>query len=122
MSLIYGNTDPATFNPANNVPIQVDANGIVQTNAGGSFSFHDFAANGTTTLKTGAGVLHTVTINAVGSGETIQLYDNTTNSGTLIATITPVAGMTYLFDAAFSTGLTVRIAGTTAGDYTVTWK
>jgi hypothetical protein len=89
----------------------------------GSFNYTHLNANGTTTIKSGAGLLHTLTINIKGaSGNTVTLYDNTSGSGTVIAAIDPTANLVTLdFDVAFLTGLTVVIATGTAPDITVSW-
>lgn len=85
-----------------------------------SYSFLNLAANATTTVKTGAGVLHSITINTLGTADTVTVYDNTAGSGTKIGTINAALSQgTLIFDAAFVTGLTVVIAGTTPPDITV---
>lgn len=65
----------------------------------------------TTTIKSGAGFLHTITITeAVAS--TIIVYDNTAGSGTIIASFVASAGVgTYHFNVSFGTGLTIVTAG-----------
>jgi len=63
----------------------------------------------TTTVKSGAGFLHSITVLG-GTLGTIAVYDNTAASGTEIApTFTPAAGAmeTLIFDCQFSTGLTI---------------
>lgn len=75
----------------------------------------------TTTVHTGKGVLHKVTINTPNTG-TITIYDNTAGSGTTIAAIgASAAGPTYLYDIEFSTGLTFVVAAT-APDITVSYS
>lgn len=98
--------------------------GVVnQASPSGGYSFLNLAANATTTIKSGAGTLHTITINTLGTADTVTVYDNTAGSGTKIATINAALSQTtFTFDAAFATGLTVVIAGTTAPDITVTYK
>lgn len=74
----------------------------------------------TTLVKTGAGILHTLTVNATAAG-TITIYDNTSAAGTKIATIkASVVEQTFTFDVAFATGLTIVTAG--ASDITVSFK
>lgn len=64
----------------------------------------------TTTVKTGGGVLHTLTINSTAAG-TISLYDNTAASGTSLGIIAASAGVqTFTFDIPFRIGLTVVTA------------
>lgn len=92
--------------------------------ANGGYSFLNLAANATTTVKTGAGFLHTMTINTKGAtANTVTVYDNTAASGTKIGTFDTTLGQqTFVFDIAFSTGLTAIIATGTAADITFTYK
>lgn len=51
------------------------------------------------------------------------IYDNTAGSGTKIGTIDTTAGVqTFLYDVAFSTGLTIVTAAGTASDMTLSYK
>jgi hypothetical protein len=96
--------------------------GVLQTAE--KTSFGNINSNATTTLKSGAGVLHTITINKIGAtANTATVYDNTAGSGTVIAVIdtTIAAAPTRIFDAAFGTGLTIVTATGTAADITVTY-
>jgi hypothetical protein len=84
----------------------------------------NLAANATTVIQSGAGRLHSITINTVGaSSNTCTVYDNTAGSGTIIATIdtTIAAAPTRIFDVEFKTGLTVVLATGTAANITVCW-
>lgn len=84
-----------------------------------SFGFTNIATATTTTVKSGSGHLHTLVINTTAAGA-ITVYDNTAGSGTKIATFpASVAVGTYIFDCAFSTGLTIVTAA--ASDITVTY-
>jgi hypothetical protein len=85
-------------------------------------SYRHISANGTTTVKTGAGILHAVTVNGAGTGWTVTVYDNTAGSGAVLAVITPAAGSTLVYDVRFATGCTLVTAGTTAGDITVSYQ
>lgn len=88
-----------------------------------SFFYNNIKSNTTTVVKSGSGLLHWVTINTPGTAETITIYDNIAASGTLISTHTaPVQGAIYEYDIAFQNGLTVVTAGTTAGDYTISFR
>lgn len=92
-------------------------------NFSGAYNYTHLAANGTTTIKSTAGVLSSLVVNTRGaSGNTITLYDNTSASGAVIAVI-DTTGFTFtgLYDVQFNTGLTVVIAGGTAGDVTIAW-
>jgi hypothetical protein len=90
----------------------------------GGFSASHLAATATTLVKTGAGLLHGVTVNAKGTGtSTVKVYDGLTAGGTLLASIdtTNLAGL-FLYDIAFAVGLCVVIAGSTAPDVTVSYR
>lgn len=123
--------------------LKVDGSGVTQpvsiasvpshavTNAGTfavqnsdvGFSFSNLLANATTTIKSGAGVLHSVVINTKGIGNTLTIYDNTAGSGTKVGTVdTTLSTTSFLYDVAFTTGLTVVIAGGTAADLTFTYR
>lgn len=68
------------------------------------------ATNTTTTVKTGQGVLHTITIGETAAGA-ITVYDNTAGSGTVIAVLkASIAEQTFTFDICFETGLTIVTA------------
>jgi hypothetical protein len=65
----------------------------------------------TTTVKSGAGVLHAIVIGETAAGA-ITIYDNTAASGTTIGVLkASIVEGTYIFDRAFSTGLTIVTAG-----------
>mgnify|MGYP001574546480 CR=1 FL=1 len=84
-------------------------------------TFSNITTAATTAIKTGLGVLHTLTVNTKGSGSTATIYDNTAGSGTKIATVdTATAPITFTYDAKFSTGLTVVTVGT--ADLTITYR
>ena len=79
--------------------------------------------NATTVVKTGAGVLHTLTVNTTGTTSTATIYDNTSAAGTKIATVnTSASHITRVYDVAFATGLTVVTAGAAASDITVSYR
>lgn len=89
----------------------------------GAFSYSNIPTNTTTVVKSGAGILHAVTINTTGTTTTATIYDNTSAAGTKIATINSSAShITRIYDVAFSTGLTIVTAGTAASDITVSYK
>lgn len=70
----------------------------------------------TTVVKSGAGLVHTITI-AGGTAGAITVYDNTAGSGTeIIPTFTPAAvdpPVTLTLDVEFDTGLTIVTAAAT---------
>lgn len=73
----------------------------------------------TTVVKTSAGVLHKIIVNAT-SASSITVYDSTAASGTKIATLkASVAEQTFDYDAQFLTGLTI-VSG--ASDITVVYR
>lgn len=76
----------------------------------------------TTTIKSGAGILHTVCVNTPAATETITIYDNTAASGTVLAVATLFASTNpcFTYDLTFATGLTV-VTAVAAGDITVTY-
>jgi hypothetical protein len=81
------------------------------------------AAPTTTVVKTGEGILHTITFNKPVATGVITIYDNTSATGTVIGTITiPASPMpvTLTYDQHFTTGLTI-VTATAAQDITVTF-
>jgi hypothetical protein len=86
------------------------------------FKYTNITTNTTTTVKSGAGVLHSVSVNTKGATETAQMYDNTAGSGTKIGLIdVTLTQDTLIYDLQFQTGLTIVTAGTTPADITVAW-
>lgn len=88
-----------------------------------AFNYTNLAANATTVIRTGPGILHAITVNTQGaSSNVLTVYDNTAGSGTKIATIDSTVDYgTLLYDVTFSTGLTIVIGTGTAADITVSW-
>jgi hypothetical protein len=88
-----------------------------------AFEYKNITTDTTTTLKTGPGYLHTICINTPAATGTVTIFDNTTNSGTKIGTITSFASTVgcLTYDVAFWTGLTV-VTATAAPDLTVTFR
>ncbi len=89
----------------------------------GLFAYKNITTDATTTLKSGPGYLHTVCVNTPAATGTITIFDNTTNSGTKIGTITSFAsvGGCFTYDVAFWTGLTV-VTATATPDVTVSFR
>ena len=89
-----------------------------------SYLYNNVTGQATATLKTGAGVLHTITFNTPVATETVTLFDNTAGSGTKIGTITVPASpmpVTLTYDVAFTTGLTI-VTATASSDITVSYR
>ena len=101
------------------------------------YSYAAITTNATTTVKSGAGTFHGFTVNNNGftTAGTITVYDNTTNSGTIIGTWTiplqppgTVLLATFFFppqylDVSFATGLTFVTATTApAANITVMYR
>lgn len=81
----------------------------------------------TTTVRAGAGMLRTITINQPIASATITIYDSLTGAGTKIGTITFPAALlgqgpiTANYDCDFGTGLTLVTVGALM-DITVSWR
>lgn len=110
-----------------------DATHVLKINADGSinigtsssgYSSTNITTATTTTVKTGPGVLHSITVNSKGTiASSVVAYDNTAGSGTKLATVDSLdLSGTFTYDAAFSTGLTIVTTGTVAPDITVAWR
>lgn len=78
------------------------------------------ATQTTTVVKTGSGVLHTITIGETAAGA-ITVYDNTAASGTILAILkASIAEQTFTLDIPFRIGLTVVTAA--ASKLTVSFR
>lgn len=95
-----------------------------QASPSGGYSYNHIATATTTTVKSGVGTLHSITVNSLGTvASTLTVYDSTTGSGTIIAIINSLSITgTLTFDVAFATGLTIVSTGTVAPDVTVSYK
>lgn len=84
------------------------------------FSSQYISTATTTTVKSGHGVLHSISITETAAA-TITVYDNTAGSGTVLAVFkASVAEQTFVLDVAFNTGLTIVTAG--ASKLTVAYR
>lgn len=91
----------------------------IDVNEAGSYA--NISTNTTTTVKSGAGILHSLVINTRSVAGQAVIYDNTAGSGTKIATIdTTLSTTAFLYDVKFATGLTIVTTG--GGDITVSFK
>lgn len=87
-------------------------------------NYLNITGDATTLVKTGNGVLYAITINSPTATEVITIYDNTSGTGTKIATITVPASpmpVSLHYNAAFQTGLTI-VTATATSDITVTYR
>lgn len=87
-------------------------------------SYNHISTATTTTVKSGAGVLHNISVNTLGTvASTCTVYDNTAGSGTVIAVINTLnLSGAFVLDVAFTTGLTFVTTGTVAPDITVSYR
>lgn len=87
-------------------------------------SFSNINTNTTTVVKSGSGVLKRIVVNKVGgASNTCTIYNNTSGTGTIIATIDPVhTQMVFEYDVVFNTGLTIVTATGTAADLTIVYQ
>lgn len=86
------------------------ATGVAAVELAGTPSAHITTAT-TTTVKSGAGILHNISINTLSAG-TITVYDNTTATGTVLAVINSGVEKTLEYNIAFATGLTIVTSST----------
>lgn len=106
---VYDSTLPVYANGQRG-HLELDANGrlLVRTAA---FSYRQIAGVATITVKSGAGYLNSVVINAASASTGVTIYDNTAASGTIIAIASgPAAGSVLLYQVAFTTGITIVTA------------
>lgn len=72
-------------------------------------------------VKSGSGVLRKIIVNTIGTGSpTVTLYDNTTNSGTVIGVLSLSTAGSLDYNLNFTNGLTI-VASSTTGDFTVVY-
>ena len=110
---------------AASVPVVLASNHSDIVTKKSASSYAHLNSTGTTTIKSGAGILRRVVINTKGSASnTFTVYDNTSGSGTVIAAIDTVNGVSgnFEYNVAFSTGLTVVGATGTSADITVIYE
>jgi hypothetical protein len=79
--------------------------------------YANLAGAGTTTVKSGAGRLVSLVVGTPAASGSIVVYDNTAGSGTKISsivypgTLLTSGPISCVYDAPFSTGLTVVVVG-----------
>ena len=89
-----------------------------------SSSYANITTTGTTTIKSGAGILRRLVINTKGSASnTFTIYDSLTGSGTVIATIDMVNSVSSYFEYGLAfTALTIVSATGTSANATVIYE
>lgn len=99
-----------------------DLSGYLKTTV--EYSFSHISTSTTTTVKSGAGVLHAISVNTKGTvASIITVYDNTAGSGTVIGVVDSLnLSGAFIFDVIFATGLTLVTTGTVAPDITVSYR
>ena len=88
-----------------------------------SWNYTNITTQTTTLVKTGAGILHSITFNNPVATGTCEFDDALTHTSPVIGTVTTPTGpfpVTLIYDIAFSTGLSIT-TGTAAQDITVAW-
>jgi hypothetical protein len=88
------------------------------------FQFLNITGQATTVVRTGNGMLHSITFNKPVATETVAIYDGSAASGTLIGTITVPASpqpVTLLYDVGYGTSLTI-VTATASSDITVSYR
>lgn len=98
---------------------QTPAASVAVTPAG--YTYGHISTDTTTTLKSGAGVLHTICVNSVGAASTITVDDATSATTPTVAVLSGATLGCYTYDVAFSTGLTI-VTAVAAPDLTVAYR
>jgi hypothetical protein len=91
---------------------------------GNPVNYVNITGQATTTVKSTRGVLHTITFNNPVATSVVTIFDNTTNSGNKIGTITVPASpqpITLTYDVSFWIALTV-VTATASSDITITYR
>jgi hypothetical protein len=87
------------------------------------WTYKNITTQTTTLVKSGAGILHSITFNKPIATGTVEIDDALTNTTPIIGTITTPTGpfpVTLIYDVAFSTGLSITTA-VAAQDITVAY-
>lgn len=139
VSGIYNATTPS-LSDHDGINLQVDVNGNLKNTAATLHAGEDIVndvqkveerfsyvvLNGlsATVVKSGVGMLHSITFNNPGSSWEVDMYDNTSTAATSLGTIrSTVAPTTLVYDVSFSVGLTIDgVKGTTGGDITIAYR
>lgn len=86
----------------------------------GTWSYANITTQATTLLKTGPGILHSVTFNKPVATGTCELDDALTHTGAFATITTPTGALpvTLIYDVEFLTGLSIT-TGTASQDITI---
>lgn len=87
-------------------------------------NYVNITGQGTTLVKSGAGVLYSITFNKPTATETVEIDDALTNTTPKIGTITVPASpmpVTLFYNVTFNTGLSITTA-TASSDITVSFR
>lgn len=86
-------------------------------NVSAGWKSNNISTQTTTAVKASAGILHAIVVNTPLASGKIEIFDNTAASGTSLGVITRPATLlddepiSVIYDAVFSTGLTVKTSG-----------
>jgi hypothetical protein len=84
------------------------------------WQFFPITTKTTNLVKPSPGFIRGITINKIGTADTLVIYNNTAASGSILASITVQPNIPfYPYFAQMNTGITVVSGGGVAGDYTV---
>lgn len=88
------------------------------------FTYTNISTSTTTQVKSGAGVLHAVVVNTLGTvASTVSVYDSTSTTSPTVCIINSLTlSGTFTFDAAVTTGIRVVTTGTAAPNVTILWR
>jgi hypothetical protein len=130
---VYNSTLPS---PSDGARVDAQSNQFGETSVQFRNKYRNVTGNTTVTVKSGTGRLHGIMINKNWTSGTCVIYDNTSGSGTVIATIdcgTPSGGLLSSsglpspafigpLGLEFSTGLTVVTSGSTSNNLTFLYQ
>jgi hypothetical protein len=102
--------------------ISIGGPGSASYSVGVALNYSHLTTTGTVVLATVAGLFHVFTINQAGtSGATATIFDSTSASGATICAIDISSKGTFGYNAYFTNGLTVVVAGSAVGDLTISY-
>ena len=115
----YGYLSTIATNSGSAIPAGTNPIGYLS-----GFSYAHISTATTTTVKSGAGVVHTICVNTLGTVASTITVDDALTATT--PTIGVINSLTLLgcqtLDVAFATGLTIVTTGTAAPDVTVSYR